>query len=171
MLVVMMGLPGCGKSAVAEGVARALGAPVFSVDPLEATLIRAGITRELRSDYAAYDLAATLARSQLSLGQSAVVDAVNSIELVRAWWRDMAAEFGVPRPLIECVCSDEDLHRRRVERRNRNMDGFIYEPSWADVEARSAEYEPCTEERLVLDAVRRLDDNVRGAVEYILSHR
>ena len=51
------------------------------------------------------------------------------------------------------------------------MDGFIYEPSWADVEARSAEYEPCTEERLVLDAVRRLDDNVRGAVEYILSHR
>ena len=171
VLIVMMGLPGTGKSAVAEGVARAIGAPVFSVDPLEAALLRAGITRLQRSDYAAYDLAATLARSQLRLGQSAVVDAVNSIELVRAWWRDMAAEFGVARPLIECVCSESGLHRRRVEGRNRNIDGFIYEPSWADVEARRAGYEPCTTERLVLDAVKPLDENVREAVEYVLSYR
>ncbi len=171
MLVVMMGLPGCGKSAVAEGIARAIGAPVFSVDPLEATLIRAGITRVQRSDYAAYDLAATLARSQLTLGQSAIVDAVNSIEIVRAWWRDIAAEFSVPRPLIECVCSDVDLHRRRVEGRNRNIEGFIYEPSWADIEARHAEYEACTEDRLVLDAARPLDHNIREAAEYVLSYR
>ena len=171
MLVVMMGLPGCGKSAVAEGVARALGAPVFSVDPLEATLIRAGITRVQRSDYAAYDLAATLARSQLTLGQSAIVDAVNSIEIVRAWWRNIAAVFGVPRPLIECVCSDVDLHRRRVEERNRNIDGFIYEPSWADIEARRAEYEACAEDRLVLDAARPLDENVRRALDYVRSYR
>ena len=41
MLVVMMGLPGAGKSAIAAVVAKAIGTPVFSVDPLEATLIRA----------------------------------------------------------------------------------------------------------------------------------
>jgi AAA+ superfamily predicted ATPase len=35
MLVVMTGLPGTGKTAVAEAVARALPAPVFSVDPIE----------------------------------------------------------------------------------------------------------------------------------------
>lgn len=50
MLVVMTGLPGTGKSAVAEAVAKALCAPVFSVDPLEAVLLRAGIDREQRSD-------------------------------------------------------------------------------------------------------------------------
>ena len=58
----MTGLPATGKSAIADAVGRALPAPVFSVDPLEATLHRAGITRAQRSGYAAYDLAAMLAR-------------------------------------------------------------------------------------------------------------
>jgi predicted kinase len=170
VLVVIMGLPGTGKSAVSEGVARTIGAPIFSVDPLEATLLRAGITRDHRSDYAAYDLVATLARSQLHLGQSAVVDAVNPIELVRAWWRDLAAEFGVPRPLIECICSDPALHRQRVEGRHRDIPGFIYEPTWPQVDARRAEYEPCTEDRLMLDAVNPLDVNVRRAIDHVLSY-
>lgn len=168
MLVVMMGLPGTGKSAVSVAVAKAIGAPVFSVDPLEATLIRAGITREQRSGYAAYDLAVMLARSQLELGQSAVVDAVNSIETARAWWRALAAEFAVPRVLIECICSDAALHKRRIETRQRNIPGFVYEPSWADIEARRLEYEACDEDRLILDAVEDLEANSRRAVEYAL---
>ncbi len=169
MLVVMMGLPGTGKSAVAEGVARAIGAPVFSVDPLEATLNRYGITREHRSDYAAYGLVATLARSQLELGQSAIVDAVNSIELARAWWRDLAAEFVVARPIIECVCSDLVLHRRRIEGRRRDIPGFLYEDgaTWPAVEQRRKEYEMCAEDHLVLDAVNPLDANILEAVEYV----
>ncbi len=171
MLVVMMGLPGTGKSAVAEAVARAIGAPVFSVDPLEATLNRYGITREQRSGYAAYGLVETLARSQLGLGQFAVVDAVNSIELVRAWWRDLAAEFRVPRPIIECVCSDPALHRRRIESRRRDIPGFLYEDgaAWPAIEQRRQEYEPCAEDHLVLDAVNPLDANVREAIEYVSS--
>ena len=90
---------------------------------------------------------------------------MNSIELVRAWWRDMAAEFGVARALIECACSDRDLHRRRIESRHRNIPGFIYEPSWADVVQRMDEYELCEEDRLVLDAVRPLEENQRRAAE------
>jgi predicted kinase len=169
MLVVMMGLPGTGKSAIAEAVARAIGAPVFSVDPLEATLNRYGITREHRSDFAAYGLAADLARSQLRLGQSAVVDAVNWIELVRAWWRDLAAEFDVRRPLIECACSDPVLHRARIEGRRRNIAGFTYEPDWRAVDEHRFEYEPCDEDRLIVDAVNPLADNIRDAIAYVRS--
>jgi predicted kinase len=171
LLVVMMGLPGTGKSAIAEGIARAIATPVFSVDPIEAALIRSGMKRDQRSDIAAYELARTLARSQLALGQSAVIDAVNSIEIARAWWRELAAEFGVARPLIECVCSDMALHRRRMESRSREIPGFIYEPSWADVEARQAEYEPCTEERLIIDGANPLAENIRAAVAYVRSFR
>jgi predicted kinase len=166
-LVVMMGLPGTGKSAIAEGVAKAIGAPVFSVDPIEAALLRSGVEHGHSSGLAAYEVAATLARSQLMLTQSAVIDAVNSIEIARSMWRDLAAEFGVRRVLIECVCSDRDLHRRRIESRRRNIPGFIYEPTWRDVEARRAEYEPCTEDRLVLDAVKPIEANLREAVAYV----
>jgi predicted kinase len=165
----MMGLPGTGKSAIAEGVARAISAPVFSVDPIEAAMIRTGIRREHGSGYAAYEIALTLARSQLTLGQSAVIDAVNAIEVARRMWRDLASEFRVTRAVVECVCSDEDLRRRRIESRARDIPGFVYEPSWQDVEARRDEYEPCDEDRLVIDAANSLDANLAGAVAYVTS--
>jgi predicted kinase len=166
VLVVMMGLPGTGKSAIASAIAKSIRAPIFSVDPIEATLIQAGIRREQRSGYAAYDLALMLARSQLELGQSAVIDAANYIEIARAWWRDLAAEFAVSRVLIECVCSDPAVHRQRIESRQRNIPGFIYEPSWDDVQQLRTEYVACTEERLVLDAVDDLEANRQAAIDY-----
>jgi predicted kinase len=141
MLVVMTGLPGTGKTAVAEAMARALRAPVFSVDPLEAVLLRAGVDREHRSDYAAYDLAATLAASQLRIGQSAVVDAVNAWERLRRWFLDLAEPVESQAVLIETICSDRRLHRRRFESRDRAIEGWIYEPTWQDVEHRMVEYE------------------------------
>lgn len=147
----MTGLPGTGKSAVAEAVARALPAPVFSVDPLEAVLLRAGIDREHRSDYAAYDLAASLAGSQLQLGQSAVVDAVNPWERLRRWFLGLAEPVGAPAVLIETICSDQLLHRARFENRDRRIDGWVHEPTWQDVERHALEYESSCLERLALD--------------------
>jgi predicted kinase len=169
VLVVMMGLPGTGKSAIAEGIARAISAPVFSVDPLEATLNRAGITREHRSDYAAYDLAGMLARSHLALGQSAIVDAANWVEVSRAWWRDIAVEFGVRRCVVECVCSSRELHLARLNTRERDLPGFLYEPrgDHSLIERFHAEYEPCSDVRLVLDGVDPLDENIRKAIAYV----
>jgi predicted kinase len=38
MLMVFSGLPGTGKSAIADEVGRRLPAPVFSVDPIEAAI-------------------------------------------------------------------------------------------------------------------------------------
>jgi predicted kinase len=171
VLVVMTGLPGTGKSAVAEAVARALPAPVFSVDPLEAVLLRAGIDREHRSDYAAYDLAAALAESQLRLGQSAVVDAVNALERLRRWFLGLAEPVGAPAVLIETICSDPLLHRARFENRDGAIDGWVYEPTWQDVERRKLEYEPSSLERLVLDAVEPREENARTAIEYVKMHR
>ncbi len=168
MLVVMTGLPGTGKTAVAEAVARALPAPVFSVDPIEAVLLRAGIDREHRSDYAAYDLAATLAESQLRIGQSAVVDAVNAWERLRRWFLGLAEPVESQAVLIETICSDRRLHRRRFESRDRAIEGWIYEPTWYDVEHRMVEYEPSSLERLVLDAVDPLDANTQTAIGYVM---
>lgn len=171
MLVVMTGLPGTGKSAIAEAVARSLPAPVFSVDPLEALLLRAGIDREQRSDIAAYDLAAALAKSQLEVGQSAVVDAVNAWERLRRWFLGLAEAVGAPSALIETTCSDRRLHRERFEHRDRTIEGWVYEPTWRDVQLRMLEYEPSSLERLVLDSVDPLEENTRAAIEFVAARR
>ena len=59
MLIVLSGLPGTGKSAVADGIARALRLPVLSVDPLESAILQAGIPPSFETGLAAYLVAET----------------------------------------------------------------------------------------------------------------
>ncbi len=65
---------------------------------------------------AAYDVAAALADEHLRLSHSVIVDAVNPIEAPRAGWRDLAAKHRADLKIIECVCADETVHRRRTKR-------------------------------------------------------
>ncbi len=167
----MTGLPATGKSVIADVVAGALSAPILSVDPLEATLLRLGIRREQHSDLAAYDLAYTLAASQLRLGQSAVIDAVNGYPPVQVAWAELAAQHSVPFVVIATVCTDPELHRARASSRDRNIEGFIYEPSWSDIEhMRSSWYVPFPNPDIVLDDVEPPEVN-RNRVLGLLNAR
>jgi predicted kinase len=78
-LIVLSGLPGSGKSMLAEGLSRALSLPVFSVDPIEAAMWRSGLVK-VQTGIAAYDVAIALADEHLRLGHSVIVDAVNPVE-------------------------------------------------------------------------------------------
>jgi predicted kinase len=167
VLVAMTGLPATGKSAIAEAVARRLRSPVFSVDPLEATLHRNGITREQRSDYAAYDLVAMLAESQLRLGQSAVIDAVNAKGFLRRWWVDIAGRHDAHLVTLATICSDQRLHRQRLEQRRRDIEGYLDELTWSDVERGMGDYDPALDVDLVLDAVRPLEDNIDEVLNHL----
>jgi predicted kinase len=168
MLVLLNGLPATGKSAIAEAVARALPAAWLSVDPIEAAMLRVGIDREHRSDVAAYEVAFVLADAQLATGQHAVVDAVNGYPPVQERWQDLAARHRAGLVVVHTHCSDPALHRARLEGRRRNLHGFPYEPSWADVEAMPATwYVPFPEPDLSLDAVEPLEGNVARAVALV----
>ena len=166
MLIVLAGLPGTGKSAVAAGVARSIRAPVVSVDPIEAALLRAGIERDQPTGIAAYAVAEAIASAMLELDQPVIVDAVNAVEPARAQWRALATRHGVRLDVIEVVCSDASVHRSRLEGRRRELDSFP-EPTWEDVLRRSEEYEPWTDARLVVDTVAPLEDCVDEAARYV----
>ena len=165
-LVVFSGLPGTGKSTLAEEVARLLGCPLFTKDQLEATLWRSGITAEQNSGFAAYELLTTLVREQVRRGQSAVVDSVATFERIRADWRELAGQHDAAFRVVECVCSDSAVHRQRLAGRQRGIPGW-YEVSWAEVERVRSRYEPWTDARLILDALDPLADNRQRLNDYL----
>jgi predicted kinase len=151
-LIVLSGLPGSGKSVLAESISRSLSIPVFSIDPIEAAMWRAGLTKA-DTGVAAYEVARALADEHLRLRLSVVVDAVNPAEAPRAAWRNLAAKHRVSLKIIECVCSDETMHRQRIESRVRSI-APTHELTWARLLQRRAEYEAWTDPRLVLDTAR-----------------
>ncbi|WP_326608071.1 AAA family ATPase [Streptomyces sp. NBC_01800] len=166
MLIVMSGLPGAGKSAVAEALGRRLAAPVVSVDPIEAAMSRAGVASSQPTGLAAYVLAEAVADGVLALGQTVIVDAVNAVEAAREQWRSLAEHHGVSVVFIEVVCSDPVVHRQRLEGRSRDIEGFV-EPTWEAVERLREEFAPWADQRLVLDAVIDLSVNVATVLGFL----
>jgi predicted kinase len=165
-LVVLSGLPGSGKSTLAEGLSGTLSLPVFSVDPIEAAMWRGGLAKG-QTGIAAYDVAVTLADEHLKLGHSVIIDAVNPVEAPRAAWRNLAAKYRAGLRVIECVCTDQVVHRRRIEARVRNIEGMP-DTTWARVLQRSAEYESWTDARLILDtSVKSPEQLSAEALNYV----
>lgn len=166
VLIAMAGLPGSGKSAVAGEVARRLGCALLSVDPIEAAMWRAGVGRDQPTGLAAYVVAEDLAREQLRVGNDVIVDAVNDVEPARGQWRSLAAQLGQPLVFVEVFCSDEDEHRRRLTGRRRGIDGFP-EPTWESVIERQSGFSNWDDDRLRIDSLRPLAENVTVVLEHL----
>jgi predicted kinase len=162
----MCGLPGAGKSFLAEALARELGVPILSVVPIEAALRRAGVEQDQPIGLAAYIVADVLAREQLKVGSNVIVDAVNDAPEARVQWRDAAASATTELLFIEVICSKEDLHRRRLQARERDLDGMP-EPSWDSVMARAAAFVDWDQRRLVLDSAQPPSTNLAVALDYV----
>ena len=167
-LVVVSGVPGTGKSIIAEAAARRIGGALLSKDIFEAALWRSGIDRQRNAGWASYEQLGAVAEEQLRLGLSVVVDSVATNERIRSTWRDVASRTQARFIAIECVCSDERLHRARIDGRTRNIPGWP-ELTWKEVVEVRSRYEPWHGERLVLDAVRPIEENVEALETYLRS--
>jgi predicted kinase len=170
-VIIFTGLPGTGKSTLAEQVARTVGAPAFAGDWLMGGMkpAHAALAKLNRSEYldAWFGLLRTLVTRQLMLGQDAVVDDVVTGSRVAAW-RETAARFSARLFLIECICSDESIHRERIEGRIRGIPGW-HEVGWDHVERMRTELSvsPLTADRLTVDAMEPVADNFARVLEYI----
>lgn len=165
MLVVFGGLPGTGKTTLAEALAARLRGTYLRIDAIESALGRAGLSLDGAAGIAGYLAAETVAEASLRAGSAVVVDAVNPIDLTRRRWTELAARTAAPLRTVEVVCSDRAEHRRRVEAREPDLEGQRV-PTWAEVEAR--EYEAWPSVGLVVDTAELpLSDAVRAIEQYV----
>lgn len=167
-LIIFSGLPGAGKSTLAEAVGKQLSIPVFAKDWLEATLVRCELvssTRDKLLGFTGYELLTTLAERVLRLEQSVILDSVAATVSIRSVWKQLAVQEQADWRVIECICSDESIHRDRLSKRERNIPGW-YELEWSDVMAVKDRFIPWEEERLTLDMVNPLPENLSRALAY-----
>ena len=167
-LIVFSGLPGTGKSSLAEVVGKDLHIPVFAKDWLEATLLRSGLKPAIKDKslgFAGYELLTVLAERQLMLGQSVILDSVAGTETIRSRWHQLAKQHDAGWRMIECTCSDESLYRSRLKTRKCNIPGW-HELEWSDVEKARQYYFPWEGDRLVLDMINPYEENLPKARAY-----
>ena len=167
----MAGLPGTGKSTVAQQLRERLGYPVVSVDQIESAVLSAGIDSDQPTGLAAYLVAETLAGNVLESDRSIIVDAVNAVNPAREQWVSLAARHGSALTFIEIICSDPVVHRERLEARSRDLP-HVSEPTWHAVEQSLDEYDEwvgpsAAVDRITLDSMEPLGTIVDKALVFI----
>ncbi|WP_068249783.1 AAA family ATPase [Janibacter corallicola] len=93
-LIVVSGLPGVGKTSIAEAVAAQTGSVHLSIDAVEEAILACGLPPGWQVGVAAYEAARAMAEQNLRLAHDVVVDAVNDSEEARQTWRTAAARTG-----------------------------------------------------------------------------
>ena len=170
-LVVVSGWTGAGKSTMANRLGDDLAATVASFDWVMSGLrsipevwghIELPVERQRR---VGWNLLSRVAEQQLRRGSSCVLDVVAREEPIREW-RQLAADYRAGFGVVECICSDIDVHRSRVDGRERRIPGW-YELEWDHVQNGREHYEPLAEPKVVLDAISSVDQNLERVRQHL----
>jgi predicted kinase len=171
MLIAMAGLPGAGKSTLAEVVGARRKITVLSVDQIETAILKAGISGGQPTGLAAYLVAETLAESVLMHDRDIIIDAVNAVDPAREQWLNLAERTGSGVRFIEVVCSDREEHKSRLVERaaKRQQSGAIARNA---VEHNLDEYAPWAGAsgavaRITLDSAGAIGVNVERAIAFL----
>lgn len=171
MLIAMAGLPGAGKTTLAEVVGARRKIPVLSVDQIETAILKAGIAAGQPIGLAAYLVAESLAESLLMNDRDVIIDAVNAVDPAREQWVNLAERTGSGIRFIEVVCSDREVHKQRlVERAEKRELSAV--PTLNAVEHNLDEYTAWSGAsgavaRITLDSAGALGVNVERAVAFL----
>jgi predicted kinase len=164
-LILLSGLPGCGKTRLAQSFAKQLNIPLFAKDRFQSFLRQQEFTG--RSGVEGYLMMLEMAGQQLSLNVSVILDGVFPLPGFREQAEQIANEHGAVSLPILCHCSDETLWKQRMQNRDQ------YVPHWSPVDWDEVErirptFTPWGEKKaLFLDAAQPFEDNLQTALEWI----
>lgn len=171
VVVVFAGLPGTGKSTLARAVARELRAVYLDKDTIKACVLK--LARELKlergEDLAgplSYELLVDLARDNLTLGLSVVLDSPAGYTRFRDQVQQMAQATRVDLKVIECICTDETMLRARVEQGEPEQAAYRTR-DWEAYRHSRGRFERLSGPRLLVDTAESLALNVRKVLGYL----
>lgn len=153
---MISGVPGTGKTTLAEALARRIGAAHLSVDTVEEALRGAGLESGWTTGVAAYEAVRAAAQQNLLLGLTVVVDAVNDSDAARQTWRDAASATGTVVRFVLLRPLPPREHRRRIHGRARAL-RHVGEPTWEQVLERARTYEEWSDEPIDVSASEPVD--------------
>jgi len=145
--MVITGLPGTGKSTVADQAAALLMAPVLAHDWAMSGLRPFGPIQDVLDAMrppghqpVGWSILCALARAQIRRGSSVVLDGVARAPTVDRC-RQVASEEGARFLIVLTECDDSEIHRSRVESRQRSIPDW-YELDWDRVQSSRADWNP-----------------------------
>lgn len=163
-LILFAGMPGSGKTTLARMVARELRLPIFSKDRMQRVLRDHHLTAENTGD--GYYIILDLADEQLNLGVSVILDATFPLDHFRTVANEIALRHSAHFCAIYCYNSDDDVWRKRMEKRVQYVPGWR-PVGWEDVLRMRTYYQPWGDNALALDSMRPPEENFTLALEQI----
>ena len=152
ILFIFSGLPGSGKSTIAQSVSKITKAVYLRIDTIEKGIIE---LCNFNVQGEGYRLAYRIIEDNLKIGNNVISDQCNPINLTRNEFNNIAISNNCKYLNIEIICSNEEEHKKRIDNRK-------YPPTWNEILKRKYDknygymyYEPWEEEHIMIDTYNK----------------
>lgn len=150
-LLMMVGLPGTGKSSVVENLQKRVSCVVVSTDNIR-LLMRNKPTYTAAEMMLVYEVCYSIIEARLKQGQRVVFDASNYLAARREHLKKLAQRAGAP--VAVCyVQAAQDVIRERLQQRNtgNRREGDLSDADWSVYKWMVEAQEPVVGDHLILD--------------------
>jgi len=165
LLILVLGLPGSGKSYFSKHLAHELNAYYFSSDRTREEMKLMGHYDE-ESKQEVYDRLEERAREVLKKGKNVLIDATFHKKKRREQFTNLARQCGARLKMI-CITADESLIRERLKKERKES-----EADFAVYQTLKKEFEPIESSHLSLHSRKNnLAEMLRRAKDYLLAEK
>ena len=126
-LIQMSGVPGSGKSTIAQGIAPELNAVVVDHDDIKSAILSKGIENDLAGQ-ASYEVIKALVNRFVDQGFSVVIDSPCLYTELLVFGQCIAQKHGVTYRYIECRLEDLEVLNERINSREGKPSQAMYGP-------------------------------------------